>query len=206
MTAEKKPASEKRTSKTKTHAKSYKKSRSSDEVRSSGSSETDRMVQPEYKYRLVKGTVNPDREHFGIHFGQDDKVVALIAQGPGKTFVVQYLVGPGLSYQGKIDILREVQREIMFYLLEDGPRSVFHDPWTYTKYHCATAANMYSPVHWSWYPDSPVGAEQPQHLAQNVKRVVICAKCKSKFIVSGPMPLTCPKSGTIKSIRRPRKG
>jgi len=39
-------------------------------------------------------------------------------------------------------------RELDFYLVEKGGAN----PWAYAKYHCNTAANMYSSVHWSYFP------------------------------------------------------
>ena len=39
-------------------------------------------------------------------------------------------------------------------------RELMGDPWSYAIYHCGTAANIYSPVHWSYFP----GFALPRHL------------------------------------------
>ena len=44
-------------------------------------------------------------------------------------------------------ILEEVQREIKYYLVEKGEEN----PWAYAIFHCGTAANVYSKVHWFYY-------------------------------------------------------
>ena len=36
--------------------------------------------------------------------------------------------------------------ELRYYLLDKGEP----DPWNYAQYHCITAANLYSAVHWSF--------------------------------------------------------
>ena len=40
-----------------------------------------------------------------------------------------------------------VRRELDFYLVELGEK----DPFAYARYHCGTAANLYSRVHWSFH-------------------------------------------------------
>jgi hypothetical protein len=45
----------------------------------------------------------------------------------------------------KID---EVKAELDYFLIEFGGP----DLWEYAKYHCSTAANVYSKGHWRYYP------------------------------------------------------
>jgi hypothetical protein len=41
-------------------------------------------------------------------------------------------------------MVKEVKKELLYYLIElEEP-----DPWLYAKYHCTTALNWYSMVHW----------------------------------------------------------
>jgi hypothetical protein len=50
------------------------------------------------------------------------------------------------------EILAEVRSELDFYLVEH-PKE-FPDtghPWEYAIYHCGTASNVYSSVHWSYF-------------------------------------------------------
>ena len=30
------------------------------------------------------------------------------------------------------------------------------DPWAYLRHHCSTAANLYSLVHWKYFPGAPM--------------------------------------------------
>ena len=56
----------------------------------------------------------------------------------------------------------QARRQLDFYLVEHRQRfrELMGDPWSYAIYHCGTAANIYSPVHWSYFP----GFAPPRHL------------------------------------------
>ena len=59
----------------------------------------------------------------------------------------------------------EVRRELDFYLVEhprDYPDT--GDPWSYAVYHCSTGANVYSPVHWSYFKGKKDG---PPHVGSS---------------------------------------
>lgn len=71
--------------------------------------------------------------------------IARIGRPKDRLFPVQWLVPVVASNEAAIE---HVRRELDFYLAEkDEP-----DPWNYAIYHCGTAANLYSPVHWSYFP------------------------------------------------------
>ena len=55
-------------------------------------------------------------------------------------------------------MINAARRELDFYLVEH-PKEFpgTGDPWGYAIYHCNTAANMYSKVHWSYFPDGNRG-------------------------------------------------
>ncbi len=40
------------------------------------------------------------------------------------------------------------------------------DPWAYAIYHCNTAANMYSEVHWSYFPKGNQGERYASEVVQ----------------------------------------
>ena len=44
-------------------------------------------------------------------------------------------------------MLDGARRELNFYLIELKEK----DPWSYACYHCSTATNLYSKVHWEYY-------------------------------------------------------
>ena len=103
-------------------------------------------------WRLVEGSVNIDEEHIKITYGaidgDDFEPIALAAPGNNKTFTVQYLLQPEPENKEQQKMLNTVRKELNFYFLELKEK----DPWAYACYHCTTAANLYSDVHWHYYP------------------------------------------------------
>ena len=115
-------------------------------------------------WRWVEGVVDTNEDHLKLWHGkpprQDSKgriyqyaktPIALLARGPGKTFTVQFLLAARPTDKRTAKILKDVRRELDFYLIElstpDRPA-----PWAYAQYHCSTMANFYSKVHWAWCP------------------------------------------------------
>jgi len=93
-------------------------------------------------WRWTEGTVDRGAEHLQITCGDDAGPVALVGRGSARTFIVQFLPG---TYESP----DEVRGELNFYLTKwGGP-----DPWAYAIYHCGTASNLYSNVHWHYFPD-----------------------------------------------------
>lgn len=90
--------------------------------------------------------------HFELRHGSSEKgewdtwlPVALVGPACNDVFPVQFLIdGKG---EKNADIVRDVTRELTFYLVEKMER----DPWGYAQYHCGTAANLYSSVHWAFF-------------------------------------------------------
>lgn len=70
--------------------------------------------------------------------------VALVAKSVGNTFVVEFLRPSELDQEEYERIKLAVTKELNFYLVEKGEK----DPWQYAMYHCGTASNIYSDVHW----------------------------------------------------------
>ncbi len=105
------------------------------------------MSQREHnQWEWVEGRVDTDQDHFKISYGEDPTAVALVGRGEQGTFVVQFLE----SHRCDAKCLNAVTREVNFYLCELKER----DPWLYAKYHCRTASNLYSKVHWAFCPRS----------------------------------------------------
>ena len=106
-------------------------------------------------YKWVEGTVDTEKEHIKITYGEDPATVALVAPGEGRTFVVQFVLGPGLFISAKQvqHIKEEVRKELDFYLVQKCEPN----PWAYAIYHCNTGANVYSSVHWGYYRDGDKG-------------------------------------------------
>jgi len=73
--------------------------------------------------------------------------VALVAPPSGNVFPVQFLLSGATPTE--LEMVHSAKKELDFYLIEHGPNSLFKDPWAYALYHCGTASNLYSSIHWS---------------------------------------------------------
>lgn len=104
------------------------------------------MEQPDWKW--VEGVVDRDEDHIKITYGEDPEPIALVAPGPGRTFTVEFVMEQKLLFHKDEEVLDDVRKELDFFLVELGEE----DPWAYAIYHCSTASNMYSKVHWGYYP------------------------------------------------------
>lgn len=112
----------------------------------------------------AEGIVNPDGDHIRLCHGKDPTTIARLARGPGEIFSVQFLSAPAADVR-TAQIREDVRRELDFYLIEH----VWPDPWAYAQYHCYTAANVYSKVHWGWYPKGPKRSSEP-HSSRVIRR------------------------------------
>jgi PD-(D/E)XK nuclease superfamily len=95
-----------------------------------------------------EGKVDPNTPHMKLFFGDSALAVALVAKPVGNTFVVEFLQVPELGQKEHQQIKLAVTKELTFYLVEKGEQ----DPWQYAIYHCGTASNLYSDVHWGYFP------------------------------------------------------
>jgi hypothetical protein len=113
-------------------------------------------------WRLQDGVIDLQKEYIEIRYGdvsdssaEDWIPVALVGRPENNVFPVQWLVGTdNPDYKSMKD---DVRRELNYYLVELGEP----DPWAYAQYHCTTASNLYSSVHWSYYPE---GDKEGKHL------------------------------------------
>ena len=88
-------------------------------------------------------------------------VVAFVGRPAKWTFPVQWVLDPSATAVEAQRISIEAKRQLDFYLVEHPWRSneMMGDPWSYAVHHCGTAANIYSRVHWSYFPRT----SRPQH-------------------------------------------
>ena len=96
---------------------------------------------------MVKGS----QEYILLVYGDANQVdpqdfipIALIAPRLGG-LAVQYIAADNAETKMMV---HEVQEELRYYLVEKGEP----DPWAYAVYHCGTASNWYSNVHWVYRP------------------------------------------------------
>jgi len=110
-----------------------------------------REAQPQWRWE--DGAVDERTEHIELRHGDAATTpyenwlpIARIGEPRHCVFPVQWLVTPDSAESQAV--LADARRELDFYLVEKGER----DPWVYAQYHCNTGANMYSRVHWSYFP------------------------------------------------------
>jgi hypothetical protein len=111
------------------------------------------------KWSWREGVIDGQTEHIELRYGDAGASdyeqwvpIALIGKPTNRAFPVRWLISPdNASYKQMVDAAR---KDLDFYLVEKHEAN----PWAYAKYHCNTAANMYSKVHWSYFPDGNRGA------------------------------------------------
>ena len=106
-------------------------------------------------WRWEEGAVDKTLEHLEIACGdistrdtKDVLPVALVSAPNGITFTVQFLIGASSPENRKM--FDAVRKELALYLVELSGHGR-PEPWEYAKYHCTTAANAYSNIHWSYH-------------------------------------------------------
>jgi len=111
------------------------------------------MGNTQLDWRWEEGVVNEKKEHIELSYGKVGKTpyenwkpVARIAKPKHNIFAVEWLVRQDSSEHQVM--LNDAHHELDFYLVEKGEP----DPWAYAIYHCGTGENMYSKVHWSYFP------------------------------------------------------
>jgi hypothetical protein len=104
------------------------------------------------KWSWIEGEVDTTKEYMELRYGKSFEeehknwlTVAYIAPPKNNIFHVQFLVEA--SDKMKKHALDEAKRELNFYLIELDRL----DPWEYAIYHCSTASNVYSNVHWTYF-------------------------------------------------------
>lgn len=109
--------------------------------------------------RWVSGKVDRGKEHIKLFYGDAEKEgwdefrqVALLSPPEGMTFNVEFVVDAKDAERDAM--IEEVKHSLNYYLIELGEKN----PWANALYHCGTAANMYSMVHWAYYEKGESGS------------------------------------------------
>ena len=104
-------------------------------------------------WRWEEGEVDEREEHIELYYGKEGetpyengKPIARIAKPNQHVFTVEWLVTQ--DSPGHQTMLADARHELDFFLVELNKPN----PWAYAIYHCSTASNIYSPVHWSYFP------------------------------------------------------
>ena len=114
-----------------------------------------------------EGVVDAQLEHIELRYGDAAKAgyeqwlpIALIGKPTNNVFPVLWLVSPDDPAHERM--INAARKELDFYLVELREPS----PWAYAKYHCNTSANMYSSVHWSYFPNGNRGERHSSSVVQ----------------------------------------
>lgn len=91
----------------------------------------------------TEGAVDASTEHMRLCFGDAQTPVAFVAPAQEDGFVVELLLD-STTGEDAAEAVREARRQLDFYLVELNEP----DPWAYAIYHCGTASNLYSSIHW----------------------------------------------------------
>lgn len=113
------------------------------------------MMSPDPEdWQWREGPVDRADEHFELRYGSYEQgswndwlPVAVVGRPTGRIFPVQFLIAED-DRPRHIEAIQSVKEELDLYLVEEREL----DPWDYAQHHCGTAANFYSPVHWSHIP------------------------------------------------------
>ena len=110
------------------------------------------------EWRWQDRVVDAHGKHIELRYGDAVKgayenwhPIARVGRPKKHVFPVEWLIAAD-SPEHESMIL-EVQQELDFYFVEKGEP----DPWAFAKYHCNTRANIYSLVHWSYFPNGIKG-------------------------------------------------
>jgi len=99
-------------------------------------------------WNWLPGKVDLNNRYFELKFGFDPLPVARIGIGVKKNFVVEFLLNLNEDIEKLQEIFSEVLWEIELYLINNSEP----DPIEYMINHTKKCANMYSKVHWRYYP------------------------------------------------------
>jgi hypothetical protein len=115
-----------------------------------------KRILPEWRWQ--DGVVDSQGKHIELRYGDAGKSkyenwypIARIGRPKNHVFPVEWLIAVDSPEHESMII--EARQELNFLLVEKGEP----DPWAYAKYHCNTRANIYSRVHWSYFPNGIQG-------------------------------------------------
>ena len=100
-------------------------------------------------WSLTEREVAREQPHLALAHNEHSATVALVGAPVDGIFPVQFLVSRESDDEVMRRVVADTVRQLDKYLIELGEP----DPWAYAIYHCGTASNLYSRVHWG-YVDS----------------------------------------------------
>jgi hypothetical protein len=123
-------------------------------------------------WNWLPGKVDLNNRYFELKFGFDPLPVARIGIGVNKNFVVDFLLNLNEDIEKLQEIFSEVLWEIELYLINNSEP----DPIEYMINHTKKCANVYSKVHWRYYPKGfkrPIVLSKEDNFSEKVKKLLI---------------------------------
>ena len=99
-------------------------------------------------WQWFPGKVDINNRYFELKYGNTPAPVVRIGIGDYKNFVVEFLININDDIERQKEIFNEVLFEIELYLTNN----TVPDPIEYMINHTKKCANMYSKVHWVYFP------------------------------------------------------
>lgn len=96
----------------------------------------------------LPGKVDKQNRYFELKYGYDPKPVVRIGIGANKIFIIEFLLNLNEDIEKLQEMFCEVLWEIELYLINNSEP----DPIEYMINHTKKCANVYSRVHWRYYP------------------------------------------------------
>ena len=151
------------------------------------------MMEKQTLWRWKEGMVDERQEHMELRYGDAEHSsyeswipIARVSKPKRYIFTVEWVVGQdSLSDQ---TLLGEAKRQLDFYLVEQDITAM-PDHWAYAIYHCNSMGNMYSRVHWSYFPTGNQGVQEASKVINlsedESKRLFGTSKKSGKYIKGG---------------------
>lgn len=99
-------------------------------------------------WHWLPGKVDVNSRHFELKYGNNPSSVARIGIGEYKNFTVEFLINTNDDLEKQKEIFKEIIWEIELYLINNSAP----DPIEYMINHTRKCANLYSRVHWNYFP------------------------------------------------------
>ncbi len=118
-------------------------------------------------WRWEEGGVDEQEEHIELRYGnanqtsyEDWTPIARLAPPKDHVFIVEWLVQQESTEHA--DMLADARRSLDINLVEERVL----EPWDYALYQCNTSSNMYSMIHWSYFPNGHEGKRHASKVIQ----------------------------------------
>jgi hypothetical protein len=122
-------------------------------------------------WKWMEGNVDASSEHLELRYGdaatadyESWRPAALIGKPEGKAFPVTWMLKP--ETPDEHEMVKKARGDLDFYLVNQG----YDDPWAYACYHCRTASNVYSRVHWSYFPHGSGGGRRASAVVRDKEK------------------------------------